>query len=346
MSTSFPVLIADIGGTFTRIALCETPHSAPRLISKVKTADYPTPYSALQHGLQDADSIKPKSALLAVAARISTGPVHMTNAAWVIDPEQIGRALALESVRIVNDFPPIAALLPQLDPLNEHDVVSLQAPNMSSPWRGDDGPMLVLGPGTGMGAALLRRIGDHYLIEPTEAGHIEFGASQDDELALWPYLERHEGRHTAESLLCGAGLLRLYRGRQQQTRQTIQYEDVAQLTQAALSGEKEAQQTLDLYASLLGRFAGDLALVFGATGGVFIAGGIAPRIIPLLQHGAFRRGFETKAPFAELMTTIPTYVMTRPDPALSGLALMARSPDNYWLPGLSWSRSTERTKEL
>jgi glucokinase len=332
MTQHFPVLIADIGGTFTRLAILESQGSQPRLIAKFKTADYPDPQSAFLAALNQQEIVlKPKSALLAVAAPIGKQTVHLTNAAWWIDPEKIGTALSLSKVVLINDFPPIAALLPQLETTNPDHVARL-GPDCA----GDEGPMLVLGPGTGLGAALLRTVKDLALIEPTEAGHIEFGASSEEELALWPLIERHDNRHTAESILCGAGIARLYDALALQRGQKKLKSDVASIIQSALGGETAARECLNLYAGLLGRFAGDLALVFGATGGVYLAGGIAPRIYPLLQKSAFRTSFENKAPFGSLLKSIPTFVITRPDPALYGLAELASYPDRYWLNSQIW----------
>ena len=333
MSTQFPVLIADIGGTFTRLAVVEHQDQPPRLIAKFKTADYPNPQTAFTTVLAQTQTAIPRTALLAVAAPVAHARVHLTNAAWWIDPQEIGEALGFAHVRLVNDFPPIAAVLPQLDADNPNDVCAL-----GPACRGDDGPKLVLGPGTGLGAALLRRLNNHQLIEPTEAGHIEFGASSDDELALWPHLDRLDQRHTAESVLCGAGIERLYQALARKKGKTIAPTGVAAITQAALAHDPDATDCLTLYARLLGRYAGDLALVFGATGGVYIAGGIAPRIIPLLQSGAFRAGFENKAPFVSMVKAIPTYVITRPDPALHGLAQLASHPERYWLNSQTWTR--------
>lgn len=334
MTQQFPVLIADIGGTFTRLALLETQGGKPHLIAKFKTSDYQDPQSAFLAVLaQQKTAPKPKSALLAIAAPIGKQPVHLTNAAWWMDPEKIGTTLSLNKVSLINDFPPIAALLPQLK-TNLSDDVARLGPN----YTGDDGPMLVLGPGTGLGAAVLRKISKHALIEPTEAGHIEFGASSEEELALWPFIERHDNRHTAESLLCGAGITRLYNALALQNGQEKPKTDVASIIQNALGGDTQALHCLNLYAGLLGRFAGDLALVFGATGGVYLAGGIAPRIYPLLQESPFRSFFENKAPFASMLKSIPTYVITRTDPALYGLAELASYPDRYWLNSQTWER--------
>ena len=251
MSPRFPVLIADIGGTFTRLALLDAPDTPPRLIAKFKTGEYCDPQTAFLASLAGYDTVqRPRSALLAVAARIGKQPVHLTNAAWWIDPQKIGDALGLDAVSLINDFPPIAAALPQLDPTNSQDLVRL-----GPDCKGDDGPMLVLGPGTGLGAAVLRGINQQHLIEPTEAGHIDFGASRDDELAFWPFIERHDNRHTAESLLCGSGIVRLSQALAKQRGLPQPDADVATIIQKALAGEKEAHACLLLYARLLGRFA-------------------------------------------------------------------------------------------
>jgi glucokinase len=159
-------------------------------------------------------------------------------------------------------------------------------------------------------------------------------------MALWPSVERVHARITAETLLSGPGLLRLYEAMARaQGRQTVCCNPEA-VTKAALAGaEMLAVDTLRLFARLLGRFAGDLALIFGATGGVFIGGGIAPAIAHFLDSADFRASFEEKAPFADIMQAISTFVIMHPEPALLGLVAIASDMDRFvfekriWVPG-------------
>jgi len=181
-------------------------------------------------------------------------------------------------------------------------------------------------------------VGDRLLIVSTESGHVDFGPSSAAELALWPHLERVEGRITVETLLSGPGLTRLHAGLHRlRTGTDGPHLDPATVTEAGLSGaDPDAAAALNLFAKLLGRACGDLALTFLATGGVYIGGGIAPRILDVLQRGAFRTAFEHKPPFVAQMQEIPTSVIAVHDPAFAGLAALASQPDRFSYHGQVW----------
>jgi glucokinase len=177
---------------------------------------------------------------------------------------------------------------------------------------------------------------------PGEGGHVSFGPAEPDEFPLWANVEQEHGRVEAETLLCGRGMVNLYRA----VALTEGGEPVltrpAEITEAALAGvDPLATRTVSLYCRLLGRFAGDVALTFMALGGVYIGGGIAPRILPFLRRGEFRRAFEAKAPHEAVMATIPTSVITRQNPALAGLAAFASAPDRFGvtLTGRRWRQA-------
>jgi glucokinase len=257
--------------------------------------------------------------------------VHLTNAAWTLDAGEIGAALGLSSVALVNDYVPVAASLTTFR-MPDDELARLGPELPIGP-----GAQLVLGPGTGLGAAALLPMGERIAVQSTEAAHVDFGPSDDIEMALWPKIERVGGRVTAETLLSGPGLLRLYRACARSNGHLAPCSTSEEVTQAGLAGDELALATLRLFARLLGRFAGDLALIFGATGGVFIGSGIAPTIADLLDSGDFRASFEDKAPFASLMAGIATFVIMRPEPALAGLSAIASHPERFIFEKQIWA---------
>lgn len=247
----FPVLIGDIGGTNARFALLPEPGAAYRMLAKRPTADHPDPSAAIAAALRDSPA-RPRTALLAIATRVGASVVHLTNAAWTIDAERIGRDLAMDRVVLMNDYVPVAVALS--DP----------APGFSEPLgpvaSGDGGARLVLGPGTGLGAAALVPLGDRFAVLPTEAGHVEFGACESEEFTLWPLLERAHGRLTSESVLSGPGLVRLHRALASRGGGgALQLAPAEIVSRGLASQDNLALATLRLFARLLGRFAGDPA---------------------------------------------------------------------------------------
>ncbi|MBY0297020.1 MAG: glucokinase [Methylobacterium sp.] len=328
----FPVLIGDIGGTNARFAVLERPGDEPAALAHVRTGDYPDPSAAIRAALAGAPTAPPRSALLAVAARVDGPAVRLTNAAWVIEGARIGADFGLSACTIVNDYVPVAAGAAALDPAGPDRGILAPIGPVLPPGRG---ARLVLGPGTGFGAAALVPYGEQLAIVSTEAGHTDFGPSDEAEAQLWPHLERVEGRVTVETLLSGPGLSRLYAALG-----GGHHADPAAVTADGLSGrDPAAVQALALFAKLLGRLCGDLALIFLATGGVYIGGGIAPRILPVLNQGGFRRAFAHKPPFAAQMAQIPTCVITIADPAFTGLAALASRPARFAYDGQAWRAS-------
>ena len=322
----FPVLVGDIGGTNARFALLEEGAHEPRALAREPTHDHPDPVSAIRKALAEGGGPRPRSALLAVAARVDSARVRMTNANWTIDGEAIGTALSLASVVVVNDYVPVAAAVTRY---GAADLVRLGPPR--EPGRG---ARVVMGPGTGFGAAALVPFGERLAIVSTEVGHTGFGPTDAEELEVWPRVGQAEGRWTVETLLSGPGLSRLYAalGDGAEVEPNV-------VVEGAVSGrDPVAVRAVDLFGKLLGRCAGDLALTFGATGGVFVAGGIAPRIVDLLERGRFRAAFERKAPHADVVEAIPTAIVTARDPAFVGLAALATEPGRFAYEGQVWGQ--------
>lgn len=337
---AFPVLIGDIGGTNVRFALMTDAHAAPRSFEAAATADFPDIETAIEEMVLARTSLIPRSAVLAVAGPVTGEAVDLTNAEWVVRPRDMMQRIGLGDVVLLNDFEALALALTELQ------AVDLVAIGHSQGGDGAPGagatshdPKLVLGPGTGLGVGGLVHAANLWVPVPGEGGHVSFGPVEEDEFEVWQAIEPEHGRISAEALLCGRGMVRLYRAVAKSAGFSLHFDDPAMITDAAIAGTDPcAERTLELYCRLLGRLAGDLALVFMATGGVYLGGGISPRILPLLKRGEFRRAFEAKAPHEGVLAAIPTWVISRDGPALLGLAAFARTPARFGvsLTGRRW----------
>lgn len=329
---AFPVLIGDIGGTNSRFAVVPEPGRKYVPLPRMLTASRPDPVDAIRETLTHYRGPPPRSAMIAVANRVDGPVVRLTNADWTIDAGAIGSALGLQRVVLVNDYTPVAASTITFDPGDEGLA------RLGRDVPAGSGTRLVVGPGTGLGAGALTPVADRLAILATEAGHMDLGPAAEDEFPLWPHLERVGGRVTAEVVLSGPGLLRLCDALAAQRGEAHPFAsppDVMTAWRERNSGL--ADEALHLFARLLGRFAGDLALAFDATGGVFIAGGIAPRIAELLDGGAFRSAFEDKSPHESWAAGVPTWLITDPDPALRGLAVLVTQPGLFVFLSREWT---------
>jgi glucokinase len=182
-----------------------------------------------------------------------------------------------------------------------------------------DGVKVVLGPGTGLGVAALVPVAGHWHVVASEGGHASFGPQAADEIDVFVRLQAEHGCVSAETILSGPGLVRLLRAIDPQTLCQAPEAVVA----AALARDPSAQATARLFVRLLGRFAGGLALTFKAVGGVYIAGGVASRLGPLLDEHLFRAAFEAHPPYEKLLAAIPTLLMSRSEPGLLGCCALA-----------------------
>jgi glucokinase len=330
---AFPVLIGDIGGTNARFALIPDRNSPIETFQPVATADFPDIESAVEASVLSKTSLRPRAAVIDLAGPIVGDAVQLTNALWVLRPPQMMARLGVEDVILLNDFEALALALTALPP---EDLVQIggEAPT-------ETGAKVVLGPGTGLGVGGLVHAAGLWVPVPGEGGHVALGPSEPDEFAFWEHIEPEGGRISAEVLLAGRGIVGLYRAVAETDGERPRFSDPADVTKAALAGsDRRAVRTIDLYARFLGRVAGDMALVFMARGGVYIGGGIPPRIMPFLTRGEFRRAFEAKAPHQEVMRKIPIYVIVGQTPALVGLAAFSRAPEHFGvnLTGRRWKK--------
>jgi glucokinase len=326
----FPALIGDIGGTNARFALIPDPGATAIRFADERTAEFATIDDAIGHALEGLP-IQPRSATLALAAPIDGDKVPLTNCDWVVEPARLIRRFGLADTILLNDFEAQSLALPDLGPGDIEPIGGGAAePNATR---------LVVGPGTGLGAGALVHAQGIWIPVPGEGGHIDLGPVSARDMALWPHLERLHGRISAEALLCGPGMVRLYRGVAALNGRAAPFATPAEVANAGLARtDADAAETLDLFATYLGRFAGDLALVFMARGGVFLSGGISGRIAMALKSGSFREAFLAKAPHRGLLEGMATAIITKTDAALAGIAAFVRSPARFGveLTGRRW----------
>lgn len=321
----FPVLIGDIGGTNARFSLLADRDSEPVEFPIVQTAMFETIGDAIRDSVLAKTLTKPRSAILALAGPIDGDEVDLTNCDWVVRPKVMIAELGFEHVLLVNDFEAQALAAASLgaeflEPLG----LNSEAPIASR---------VVLGPGTGLGVAGLLHSQEVWVPVPGEGGHVDMGPRTKRDYEIFPHLETIEGRVSGEQLLCGRGLVNIYKAICKTDSVEPVLKTPAEVTANGLPGGEngQARETLTLFATYLGRIAGDFALTFMAHGGVYLAGGISQRIIPVLKGPDFRAAFEDKAPHSALMRGIPTFVVTHPLAALAGLADYARSPERFGL---------------
>ncbi|WP_102960417.1 glucokinase [Mangrovicella endophytica] len=320
----FPILIGDIGGTNARFALLVDAYAEPKMFPVVQTADFETIDEAIQAAVLDKTSIQPKAAVLAVAGPVDGAEIDLTNCAWVVRPKQMMSVLGLEEIIVLNDFEAQALAVSALP------ETALEQIGGGTIREGAS--RVVVGPGTGLGVAGLVRARKMWIPVAGEGGHIDLGPRSDRDIAIWPHLKTIEGRVSAEQILCGRGLVNVYQAICAVDGIKAVHATPAEISDAANARrDAQASEAVSLFATCLARVAGDLALIFMARGGVYIAGGIFGRILPSLDRAAFRRSFEDKAPHTELMRDIPLFAVTEPLAALAGLATFARTPRFFGL---------------
>ena len=311
-----PILAADIGGTSTRLRLV---HGAETLDEKdYSSQDYPDLNSILDNFIKANSPVDLQSACLAVAGPVRDGTARVTNLPWEVHESLISEDFTIPQVRIINDFEAIGYALAILSP---DDFYELQA---GSP--DNVGTRALIGAGTGLGVAIVTRCGERWQVLPGEGGHVDFAPRTAEQQALLDYLQQQSARVSVEMLLSGPGLERIYEFIC--TLNGIDPDSVrrtaASISSTALIGRDPlAVKTLDLFVEIYGAQAGNLALTSLATGGVFIAGGIAPKILSLMKRGRFIEMFSDKPPMSELLHSMPVRVVLNTRSGLLGAVQVA-----------------------
>lgn len=311
------VLLADIGGTHARFAVLSG--SELGLVRSLDVETHPKIQDAIRHFLADDGSTASiDEAIFAVAGPVVSDRCALTNSTWVAEVPELRREFGFNVVHLVNDHEAASWSLPHLAPSDTLLVGS---------GTGVHGtPMALLGPGTGLGMAC-------YVPGPTggrvvvsEGGHMTLAATTDREADLIGILRRQFPHVSAERVLSGPGLVNLYQAIASLDQIRIQPRTPAEVTRAALDKTCDTcRKALDAFVAFLGSVAGDVALLFGARGGVFIGGGIVPHIAHCLAATNLRQRFEAKGRFQPYLATIPLRIVLRRDTAFLGLTALARN---------------------
>lgn len=300
------VLVADIGASTIRIALARGGELANVRSRALRKGD--SPQKILAATLAAAKP-RPVHAVFAVAGPVDGDHVTMTNFAWSFSQNEMKRSLRLKRLVVVNDFVAVAHALPALRPA---DVVSIPGGH-----KNVGGNLLACGPGSGFGVAALIP-GRRPIAIASEAGHMRLGAATARTARVLAHLVRELGTVVTEDVMSGPGLSRLHRilsGKQ---------ESPEEIVAAARKGRPIAKATSDMFLRWFGRIAGDLALTFDARGGVYLSGGVARALAPMVAASGFRDTFENHPPYVSRLAAIPVHVVVHPAPGLLGTAVLAR----------------------
>lgn len=320
MSEQF-ALVGDIGGTNARLALCEL---ATGEISDIVT------YSAAEH--ESLESVIRQyrarhetpisSACIAIACPVTGDWVSMTNHDWAFSIQELKTQLGLQVLEVINDFTAVSFAIPSLKTADRVQIGGDQPL--------ENKPIAVYGAGTGLGVAQLIHGGNLWHSVPGEGGHVDLAPCTPEEDELVVYLRSKFGRVSAERCLSGQGIRNIYDFVVTSRGETPQDVTPAMITQQALSGEcKDCERTLNLFCILMGRFGGNLALTNGSFGGVYIAGGIVPKVQDLFVKSGFRVAFEDKGRFKTYLQSIPVFLVTHQEPGLLGAGTYVRQALNY-----------------
>jgi glucokinase len=322
------ILGGDVGGTKTALALFEPGHGAPVLVREdtLPSHEFDSLEAAIERFLGAGPRVNVTAACVGVAGPVVDGRCVATNLPWVVDERRLAYSIPAERVRLLND---LEATAHGIFALGEDELVPLQ------PGRPRRGNIAVIAAGTGLGEAIVVVDGRVRTVVGVEGGHADFGPRGELEEDLLRYLRKEFGHVSYERVLSGPGLLNIYRF----LRDTGVAHEAARVAQmmrerdpSAVITELGASQAdrlcataLTIFISIYGAEAGNLALKALAVGGVVVAGGIAPRIMPALTAGPFVTSFRDKGRMASLMETIPVSVTLNPKTALLGAARVGRS---------------------
>jgi len=325
-----PWLLADIGGTNARFGWLDEGARAATEVQTLKTAEHDGPAAAARAYLdalrarRGGDDVVPRAAAFAVATAVAGDRIEFTNSGWAFSRADTERELGLARLVVLNDFEALALSLPALDEQQVRPIghAGRAAGTGAAAGAPACATRAVIGPGTGLGVAGLVPHRGAWVAVASEGGHASLAAADELESALLA-LVRREYRHvSAERLLSGIGLPVLHGALARLEGRAAPALATEEIVERALAGHDPlAGHTIDLFCALLGGFAGNVALTFGARGGVYIGGGIVPRLGERFFASQFRARFEAKGRFEGYLQAIPTLLITDTLAALTGAAL-------------------------
>jgi glucokinase len=301
-----PFLLADIGATNARFAIA-TPAGLGAEVVRLATADYAGGVELLDAGVAALGSPRFESACLAVAGPLVDGRVHMTNLDLSFDAARAASHLSCP-VTLVNDFSALARALPRLQRLVQ-----------IGGGRPAPGVKAVVGPGTGLGMGALVPVDEGWRVLVSEGGHADLAPGSGLEVEILGLLQARYGHASWETVLCGDGLVRLYEAMCDVWGGAPEPLTASQISQRGVAADDPVcHQTLEAFFALLGAAAGNLALTVYARGGVYLGGGIVPRLVDFARESPLRRRFDERGRMSELARHIPLYVILDEQPALIG----------------------------
>lgn len=321
------ILAGDIGGTKTLLQISTADNARTSLLQKsYRSTDYADLSTMLDEFLHEVGISKIAAACFALAGPVNGRQVRLTNLPWQVDANAIAARFAIPEIKLINDFAAVGwgiALLPSTD------LLTLQEGQIKA-----QATRIAIGAGTGLGVGWMTWHNDAYTVHASEGGHMDFAPTDVLQYELLRYLQERHGHVSYERIVSGPGLVAIYEflrdsGRALPSAQLAaamaQEDGAAVITQyAQQNAEPAAQMALDLFVSIYGAFVGNVALALLPRGGIYIAGGIAAKIIPAMQHGAFLRAFHDKGRFADFLKTLPLYLVTNAQVGLLGACLVAQ----------------------
>lgn len=319
------ILVGDIGGTKARLALYDASLQR-RLVESYSCREY-TNLEAILRQFADKHDVRVERACFGVPGPVIHGRAEATNLPWKLDEKTISATLGVKKVKLVNDLVATTSAVPHL---RASELVVLH-PGVKQVDR--TAARAVLAPGTGLGQAYLIWDGERYVAHASEGGHVDFAPTNDLEIELYRYLHEKYARVSLERIYCGPGLLAIFTFLQEVRGIPVPHElqermrngdQAAVISQTGLSGEFDiCVQTMDLFVTGLGIIAGNLVLTYLATGGVYLGGGIPPKILPLLRDKKVVQAYLNKGRLSNLVEDTPLYVIADDHVALLGAAHLA-----------------------
>ncbi|MDR3528574.1 MAG: glucokinase [Rhizomicrobium sp.] len=306
-------LVGDIGGTNVRLALADLTDGSPKISApqSLPRAGYATFEEVVDLYLKQSGAPIPDAIVVAVAGPSKDGVVKLTNGKWVIS-EAVLRERGFKEALVINDY---AALAYAVEHLSGDDLATIGGDHPGIPGE----TVGVVGAGTGLGVGALVRDKFSSSVMVTEGGHIAFSPVDETEYAILNVLKVRYGRVSAERLLSGPGLSNIHWALARLSGLDIAPLEPAEVAKRAVAAaDPYCQKAFEVFLGIYGRFAGDIALAYGARGGIYLGGGIAPRFIKELNNGTFRRCFEDKGRFGGYVGIVPTKVIMHPYAALLG----------------------------
>ena len=305
-------LVADIGGTNTRVALADGRDIVSGSVKRYRNAEFPGLESVLRRYIED-EAVDPKAACIAVAGPVHDGRAEMTNLDWTIDTETVARATQAEKVSILNDLQAQGHALGFLEPANIREVLPF-------PDAPDHATKLVIGVGTGFNCAPVYELPQGRAVMPSEAGHATLPAHTDDDIALLGHISTAHGFPSVEDVLSGRGVERLYRYVSGKNGRPGERKAAEVMAACADADDADATEAVRIFARTLGSVAGNLSLIHLPFGGIYLVGGVARAMAPYLATHGFAEAFRDKGRFAGFMGNFGVAVVEDDYAALTGSA--------------------------